>query len=307
MKISYQIFRFVLKFEKKVNVDIYPSFLLRSILGKELKTLGCIFMDRSTCEDCPINDRCAYSYIFESIISKDNDIIKGRNRIPHPFIIKSDIDNFKLYDSFDFDIVLLGSAIDYFPYIYQSFIFGGEKGIGKDRIKYTVEKILHNGENLLESSKMVKLPKIKSFWKNESGMTAALERKITIKFISPFRHQKNNIIQKDVSYSAVLTDCLRSILLLSSFYGDEKEFTEEKFDFNKFEESKIVSKKLVWKDYSRYSARQERKMSLGGLIGEMTIAGLFSPLELSLLYGGEIFSIGKNTGFGLGNIRLIIE
>ena len=93
MKISYQIFRFVLKFEKKVNVDIYPSFLLRSILGKELKTLGCIFMDRSTCEDCPINDRCAYSYIFESIISKDNDIIKGRNRIPHPFIIKSDIDN----------------------------------------------------------------------------------------------------------------------------------------------------------------------------------------------------------------------
>lgn len=56
----------------------------------ELKKLCCIFPKNKTCENCPVNKQCSYSFIFESIIDKKNEILNGRNRAVHPLLITSE-------------------------------------------------------------------------------------------------------------------------------------------------------------------------------------------------------------------------
>lgn len=49
----------------------------------------------------------------------------------------------------------------------------------------------------------------------------------------------------------------------------------------------------------RYSARQDAKLKMGGVVGEATYEGDLAPFTL-LLALGEVLHVGKGTGMGLG-------
>lgn len=125
MEISYQTFDFFIKFSGDVFTDKYPSFVLRGVFGKNLKEFACILKGKP-CEICPLKFQCAYSFIFESPIKKDNDILTGRDRATHPFTL-SCLEDFGIHtDSLNFRLSLFGRGIDYFPYIYYTFLKGEE-------------------------------------------------------------------------------------------------------------------------------------------------------------------------------------
>ncbi len=81
-------------------------------------------------------------------------------------------------------------------------------------------------------------------------------------------------------------------------------------DFKQFieqaKEVKAVDKQLRWYDWERYSAKQDTKMKLGGIIGQITFEGHLEPF-LPFLKLGEYIHIGKNTSFGLGQYRMVGE
>lgn len=56
----------------------------------------------------------------------------------------------------------------------------------------------------------------------------------------------------------------------------------------------------------RYSARQDAKLKMGGVIGEATYEGDLTPF-LRLLALGEVLHVGKGTGLGLGKYRVSAE
>jgi hypothetical protein len=62
-------------------------------------------------------------------------------------------------------------------------------------------------------------------------------------------------------------------------------------------------KSLRWWDWTRYSARQKREMTLGGLLGHWTIEGDLKRW-LPLLWIGQWLHAGKNSTFGLGGFEL---
>lgn len=66
----------------------------------------------------------------------------------------------------------------------------------------------------------------------------------------------------------------------------------------------IVSEKnLHWRDWTRYSSRQQQKMALGGVVGNWKLSGdltLFMPF----LHLGQWLHVGKEATFGLGRYRL---
>ena len=70
------------------------------------------------------------------------------------------------------------------------------------------------------------------------------------------------------------------------------------------EDVEAITNNLHWIDWERYSNRQQTKMKLGGLIGEITYRGNFQKY-LPLIRLGEHIHVGKATTFGLGKYKII--
>lgn len=71
---------------------------------------------------------------------------------------------------------------------------------------------------------------------------------------------------------------------------------------------RITQQNLHWDDLSRYSARQQAEVPMGGLTGWLRYSG-YGPLEAALawLAVGEWLQLGAKTTFGLGAYRLLPE
>ena len=59
-----------------------------------------------------------------------------------------------------------------------------------------------------------------------------------------------------------------------------------------------------WYDWERYSARQETRMKMGGILGRVTFSGDLTEFMPYLLLGGHLH-VGKGTSFGLGKYEIL--
>ncbi|MGV6989749.1 CRISPR system precrRNA processing endoribonuclease RAMP protein Cas6 [Testudinibacter sp. P80/BLE/0925] len=62
-------------------------------------------------------------------------------------------------------------------------------------------------------------------------------------------------------------------------------------------------KRLRWRDWTRFSSRQQQTMQLGGLVGEWQLNRVSSRVA-QLLYLGQWLHVGKNASFGLGKYQI---
>jgi CRISPR-associated endoribonuclease Cas6 len=305
MKLHYLPINFNLKFKTSVYSDTYPAFVLRAIMGKELRRFACILKTKK-CDECPLKFQCAYSYIFESPIDKNNEFIKGRDKASHPFVLTSKEDINREFEELNFNLTLFGRGIDYFPYIFYAFLKAGENGIFKRRYIYEILKV-ESGEFLVNdgSSDYLEIPE-KSIWELNPNISNKQNKKVILTFLTPLRLKINGKYNSKIKYNDLLRAIIRRVNLFCGLYG---EFTgEEKLSENlkKLSEKKEFSS-LTWKEYSRYSARQDTRMKLGGAVGQMEVEGDFTDFELSLLKFISIAGLGKNTGFGFGKIKVEVE
>ena len=124
MQVQYLPVSFFLKFEQSVFADTNPLFILRSMMGKNLRSMCCI-SKKSTCLECLYNKTCAYSYLFETILPQENSTLPGRNRGSHPFSFseKQNSTQKKQIESLDFTLTLFGKAINWFKKSKYSHVF----------------------------------------------------------------------------------------------------------------------------------------------------------------------------------------
>ena len=59
-------------------------------------------------------------------------------------------------------------------------------------------------------------------------------------------------------------------------------------------------------DPERYSARQDAKLKMGGVVGEAVYEGNLEQFA-QLLALGEVLHVGKGTGLGLGRYRVSFQ
>ncbi len=300
MNFEYQKYTFNLELERKISTDLYIPYALRSILGMQLKRLTCIFSNSD--KHCPIERKCSYCFIFESIIDKNNSICKGIQTAPHPFVITS-IQSHHNINTIQFELLLVGEAIDHFPHIFQAFKQGGTFGLFKERVKYKIKSVFVGNKNILNDEGDLILVNENKFWSFEIKSSSSQIKELNIKLKSPFRFQKDNRITGNINYPNLLQSAFRRAYSLSAFYG-ENALLENPiyFDFQKYASGKEIKTKVSFKHYKRYSARQKREVKIGGLVGRIDIQGSFSNFELSLLKSSKIVNIGKNTALGFGKI-----
>ncbi|MCA1933740.1 MAG: CRISPR-associated protein Cas6, partial [Calditerrivibrio sp.] len=180
MEIEYNNFDFELEFEEEVFTDKYPAFVLRSILGNELKKFSCILKNKN-CEECPLKFQCAYSFVFETPIKKENEVLMGRDKATHPFTIHSMVDINKNIKYLNFSLSLFGRGIEYFPYIYYSFMRAAENGMFRQRIPYKINRIMSDNFVVNDGgSEVLNLPERKLWTLDREIQTSKKKIKIDL-------------------------------------------------------------------------------------------------------------------------------
>jgi len=255
--------------------QLFIGSMIRGALGYSLKKVTCV-NPSFTCKECFAENSCLYYDFFE----KKNSYHKYRLDFP--------LDN----NLFEFSIYLYGDAKEKLPYLLSAIHkLLSENGLGKDRVKYS-EFFFYIDDKSVYDGKEFTIPQnyVNNFQLDKYSPEVKLQ------LLSPLR------IKKEGKFLGVKEFDLNSIL--NSIYQRYLQLTNQdpsKLPFEpKFE---IKTKDIYWKQLTRYSNRQETKMSMDGLMGEIEIKNLDRE-SYTLLKLGEIIGVGKQTVMGLGKIEI---
>lgn len=300
MNISFLQFEFTLEFLTPAIVDTNPLFVLRSMLGKNLRSMCCISRN-SVCTECLYSKNCAYSFIFETILDADNSVLPGRNKGCHPYSLSVKKHERKNpVDTYSFMLTLFGKSVEYLPYIYAAFVRAGNDGIFKRRSRFFIKSVVANGKNILLGENHLDMELEPKKW-NSGGTKKTENCEILIELNSPLRFKFGGRYGIDFTVQDFMSCLFRRARTLCSLYGEISE-EEKLMKYIPPEELHFDDKKIRWIDFNHYSARQKNAMELGGSIGTLKMSGNLSEFELSLLELNKIAGAGKNTNFGLGQI-----
>lgn len=294
---------FFLKPVEKISLSRFLGATIRGGFGYSFKKLVCININEKNCKICPLNFNCAYFKIFEPFKNDHFDL--KLQEIPRPYVLDILMDGKKTVgkdDLFNFNLILIGEAVKYFPFFYLAFEKFGERGFGKKRDKFLVYEILEEYPNkkliFKKGEENLSLIEAKPLQIEEK----ALDR-IKIKFLTPAKLKYNNKYCDNPTFEILMESILRRIYFLLFFWcGFKMEYNFREL-LKEAKKINVEKKNIRWEDMERYSTRQKSKMKLGGIVGEVEYSGNLKPFYPYLKICENIH-IGKNTTFGFGKIML---
>jgi len=265
--------------EVKINTNHKPSYfigsMIRGAMGHALKKVTCINPSYN-CKGCFAQSSCLYYKFYEQLNSF------------HKYRFEIELGNGK----FDFGLYLFDDACDGLPYVLSALEMAITKnGLTKYDYKFKDITFWLNGKTVYENGNFTSL--------DIAPKTFQIEKyspNIKIKLLTPLRIKKDNqLLRNDVS----IEDILRSI------YQKEQEFNtgQKAFKLDYTPEYETVLKALTYKPLLRKSSRQNKRMNMDGLMGEMVVMGL-DERSYELLKLGELIGVGKQTVMGLGRIEI---
>ena len=263
------------------------------------------------CNDCPLRATCPHPAIFETPAPADHALQKF-SHVPNPYIIEPPPFGTRHIDAggvLQFCIVLVGRAVDQLPLISFALQRALTGGLGQERARGTLERIEWQSGDAEDSFVPV--------WQEGDAAIATHDPRpappasgkgtctLRIKLHTPLRlqHQGQPIRPPALTPRKLVADLLRRVTLLAEFHADRPDFVGDVGPLVRHAETIEHQPQLRWLDWSRYSSRQQREMTLGGAIGEWTLHGDLEPL-LPWLWLGQWLHVGKNATFGMGHYTL---
>ena len=318
---TLSIFQFNLSPLEEIHLPLYKGSTFRGGFGHAFKRVVCI-QKRRECSDCMVKSTCVYSYVFETSPPEDTEILRLYKNIPHPFVIEPPLTPQRLFkkgEVITFNLVLIGKAIRYLPYFIYTFDELGRIGIGKGKGKFHLKSvtseieghgtedksenagengIIYSGEDktLRDSFKILRIDDILPPTSTPSS--------IHLEFLTPTRMIFNERLVAEVEFHHIIRTLLRRISALSYFHCGELLELDFKGLIERAENVKRTDSELRWYDWERYSARQDTRMKMGGVIGRAVFEGDLEGF-MPLIALGEYVHVGKGTSFGLGKYEIL--
>lgn len=314
-ELHYLRLRFKLMATENTRLPHFKGSMLRGAFGHALRKTVCA-MDRDvTCADCMLKAQCAYTRLFETFITGEPPrFLRGLDTAPRPFVFEcADLQQeFVPGSPLEFDLILLGSAIDFVPYIVFSVLQMCQTGLGPDRNRFELSQVdcfQPESENddgwsqlydaatqcLVFSPQPTKLAQNPPMTDDQCLMTKLC-------FVTPTRLKFKGKYKLDFTFRDLVFKLIRRILELTYFYMPDEEINWEFHDLLvAASEVQITERNLRWSDWHRYSNRQQTKIDMSGFVGEMVLSGDLTPF-MDLLRYCEVVHVGKGAVFGLGRM-----
>ncbi|GAB4156310.1 MAG: CRISPR system precrRNA processing endoribonuclease RAMP protein Cas6 [Planctomycetota bacterium] len=283
-----------------------PPFLgptLRGAFGYQFRKQNCQTR-LQTCEPCFLRSICPYFVVFEGHNPNPEGILGDYQRVPQPFVLNVDFQSESDRPNLlQWGITLFGQACKLWPYVVFAFNEIGKTGLGKQRVKYQLEQCTdcNSGSTIWERGESGKLTGQPVF-ADVSARKAVPLGLSTIRFAfqTPVRIRSQGLDNLDaLSGLDIMLQGQRRHRVFEECFGTAE--TGRKPDFIEPEQFETVHYNLKPWSITRFSGRQQKKVALQGLYGEITIRGPWAQTG-EWLQAVEAIHLGKSTSFGLGRV-----
>lgn len=307
-------FQFTLAIREPMILPPYKGSTLRGGFGGVFRRIACSQKQLNDCRPCLIKNSCPYRLIFEPGPVEGAELWGGFDEIPRPFVLEppeTEQTRFEPGEVLDFKLILIGKAVDYLPYFVLVFKELGELGIGKGRAKFDLQRvtavlpsgtagdIIFDGEKLYDRVSLIREPSLKFEFPGD-------EEKLIINFQTMTRLKQNGIFVGTPEFPVLLRALFRRCSALQYFYCGNRLELDFRALLERAELVETARNETRWADWERYSSRQDRRMRLGGLVGQAEYRGPWREFA-EILRWGEILHVGKGCTFGLGRYLINSE
>jgi len=305
------LYRFGLVANQKVVFQSFSGSAWRGLFGHALRKAVCV-TKMPDCGGCLLIDSCAYAYLFETAPHANADRMRRYSTIPHPFVIKNSPSNqtVKVGEPFEFDILLIGKANLYLPYLIQTFLHAGEMGIGPDKSKFNLLEVKYRPDMVDEKWApiwKVKQDRLERYApKSLIAPMLGVNKVVLITFKTPIRVVENGkiITARQLRFSHIYKSLSRRISMLAYFHEDNDFNIDYKKTLAMSEQVITHRDSLESANWKRYSSRQNKKISVDGVTGEMEFDLTDFESLWPILWLGQFTHVGKATSMGLGEYQI---
>ncbi|WP_419662248.1 uncharacterized CRISPR-associated protein, DUF2276 [Desulfosarcina variabilis str. Montpellier] len=302
----FETFRFHLRMRTFNVLPPYKGALLRGALDNTFRRLACP-LPREHCESCSLADQCIYIAMFHPPPPPDFPDAGKYGNAPPPFVLKPSVDNRQSYHPeypLEFDLMLIGRALDAIPYFIYAIDRIGRRGLGRERGRYLLQQVTlcRNGQNPVIYSSDDQILKALPPKEPYTERPQSPVESVTLELQTPLRIKQRGKLVTRLDFATLFGALAHRLTLLSAFYGKNgtPDFTALLYQAKQIE---TVKDETFWYDWPRYSTRQKAMMKLGGLRGRISFAGDLTPF-VSWLQLAERVHVGQGVTFGLGGTKL---
>ncbi|MBI4650835.1 CRISPR system precrRNA processing endoribonuclease RAMP protein Cas6 [Candidatus Desantisbacteria bacterium] len=281
--------KFILTPQDKIilGADEKKGDMWRGAFGEVFRNKACFYRwEQTECSSCDKKLNCFYFAYFE--IDK-----------PHPYVISPLLDSKVAYshkEEFSVEIILIGEAIEHYEKFVKVIEEAGKIGIGKYRGRFRIKEI------------QAEPPK--KFIDLLTGYEHFNEE-LLIKLITPLKlkDEQKGLCYNQISFETLFKLLIKRIINLNNLYCNGKDFDKEKIENEKhvlIENAKSIKTEsdTKWKDFNRFSSRQNISMKIGGQSGTIKLSGDLNSFYPYLKLG-EIIGVGQNTTSGFGRYKIL--
>ena len=307
---EYGKYTLSLKLNREAVLPCFKGSTFRGLFGHGLKRTVCA-LKKQTCTNCILNKTCTYALVFETAHALP---VPENARIsdpPHPVILEPPLTEktrFTAGETLECTLVLFGALNRQLPYFIYAFDQMGQIGLGKNirgkRAGFTLESVTHDDSMVYtRQDRCITLPDhLPEFSLIPQTRDAEVHR-ITLKIKTPFRVGIKPGARPDLPFDLLIRSLVRRCTALFNTYGTGEPSLDYPALVKKAADIRITDNRLAWFDWQRYSSRQDKKMFMGGLVGQVTYQGDLTPF-IPFLDMARVVHAGKNTAFGLGKVDI---
>ncbi len=288
-----------------------PSYLgstLRGAFGHVFRRIACLAPQGG---QCPAPEACPYHQVFEPAPPPDAAALSNLDDIPRPFVIGPAPAARRAYragDEVAFDLTLIGRAREFFPHFVVT--LRELRALGRGRHPVALRRIeavdpfggpptpvYRDEDNVVRSHDV-------SVSLGTCEDLAPPSGPVTLRFLTYTRLKHEGDWVRHPEFHVVFRRLLGRLSSLALFHCGVRLDLDFVDLIERAKAVRLVEDRTRWEDWTRYSSRQDRRMTLGGLVGEAVYEGPLDGLWPFLVFG-QWTHVGKNATFGLGRYEIV--
>lgn len=283
----------------------YAGSAWRGAFGHALKRLACVTRD-PTCPPCLLYRSCIYPYLFETPPAPGVGKLTRYTAAPHPFVLIPDErgGNIEADEILTLNLHLFGHGNRYLPHIIYALSQAGQRGLTQDRGTLELEQVMQaDGDDwrlvYAPDQELAALPVV-------IPTVPPCPERLALRLITPLRlnHEERLVSQDRFRFHLLFSSLLRRISLLMAFHTDAPLETDFAGLTQAAHAIALERAGLRWRDWARFSSRQDALIKMGGLVGEIELDGAGLEPFWPYLWLGQWTHAGKGAVMGLGRYQI---
>lgn len=275
--------------DKPLHLGPFPGAIWRSALGARLRQLVCS-TGTPRCAGCHLAEHCPYPRLFETRTpaNPSSALLQYNGTTTPPFVISPEP---SAGDGDPRDVAVRLTVVGDDPQparlLNRALEEAASSGLGRDRIPLT-----------LRDTDDCPLPPVPD---SPDEATLVLHTPLRLKtrghYLGPH----------DFPVVPLARALLRRITHLGASHVDGFDDRPLATLAREVDTLQRRAAELHWRDQHRYSARQKRRVPMGGLVGHITVGGPALPALWPWLWLGQWLHLGKGATMGMGRYTLSVE